>query len=52
MGAVSLTVNDHVGKVVTPSATGMKPESKPTCPLVDVDVKERQGVEKDDYQNS
>lgn len=48
MGAVSLTVIDHVGKEVAPSATAMKPESKPICPLVDVDVNERQGVEKVD----
>lgn len=48
MGAVSLIVIWYVGNVVALSETGINPESKPTCPLVDVNVNARQGVAKVD----
>lgn len=46
IGAVEFTVMLNVGKIVSVSETGWKPESKPTWPLVDVDVRLRQGVAK------
>lgn len=38
-----------MGNVVALAATGMKPESKPTWPEVDVRVRERHGVAKEDW---
>lgn len=49
MGAVLFTSTVKVGKVVASAATGMKPESKPICPEVEVDVSERHGALKDDW---
>lgn len=51
MGAVEFTVTLNVGKTVSVSDTGSKPESKPTWPLVDVDVRLRQGVAKLDCED-
>ena len=48
MGAVSFTRTVKVGKAVALAETGMKPESKPTCPEVEVEVRERQGALKED----
>lgn len=48
MGVVSFTTMLNDGKDVTFAATGMNPESKPICPVVDVFSSFRHGSAKDD----
>jgi hypothetical protein len=47
IGVVLLTVIVHVGKVVALAATGMNPESNPTCPVVLVDASSAHGAAKE-----